>query len=255
MRITWFLPAVALAVAVAACDGTGTSPSGRGNTTFRLSQAGSGASASLIALDENGGGGGGARGRHSLSLSDIKSIDIRFTGVAALPKLHTDTANEVEWVTFPAAHPVEVNLLQLPTTMATALLLERDNLPPGTYGNLRVLFDQATITFANAVTLAEGNNVRTFAADSTYPLCIGGFPRDTLMMTEKDADDSNHFGIFVPNTTINVGTDTTSTVDLVFNTGATVQRVFVTPRCIRMVPVIRSVSTDEEGNEHEGGND
>ncbi len=254
MRITLFLPVLAVAVAVAACDGTGTSPSGRGNTTFRLSQAGSGASASLIALDENGGSGGGSRGRHNLSLSDIKAIDVRFTGVAALPKLHTDTANEIEWLTFPAAHPLTVDLLQLPTTMATALLLERDNLPPGTYGNLRLLFDEATITFANPVTLDVGNTVRTFAADSTYPLCIGGFPKDTIM-TAKDADDSNHFGIFVPNTTINVGTDTTATVDLVFNTGATVQRVFVTPKCIRMVPVIRSVSTDEEGNEHEGGND
>ena len=255
MRTTAFLPVLVLAATVVACDGTGTSPNGRANATFRLSQVGGGgAAASLIALDDRDGG-GEHHGRRGLALSDIKSILIRFTGVAALPILETDTAGEIQWVTFHAAHPDEVNLLALPTDTAHALILQRGNLPSGTYGHLRLLFDQASITFANTVTLEKDDeSTRTFFADSTYPLFIGGFPNDTIM-TAKDADDANHFGIFLPHMTLTVGQDTASTVDLVFDPGATVKRVFVTGKGIRLIPVIRTIvhhEDDEENEEHEG---
>ena len=255
MRITAFLPVLVLAATVVACDSTGTSPNGRANATFRLSQAGGGgAVASLIALDE-GDRGGDHHGRRSLALTDIKSILIRFTGLAALPILDTDTAGEIQWVTFQAAHVVAVNLLALPTDTAHALILQRGTLPSGSYGHLRLLFDQASITFANTVTLQKGDSTRTFFADSTYPLFIGGFPNDTIM-TAKDADDANHFGIFVRNMTLTVGKDTASTVDVVFDPGATVQRVFVTGKGIRLVPVIRTVvhDADDENEGHQGSN-
>lgn len=257
MRITRFLPvlAVATAMAVAACDSTGTGPRAGGNTSFRLSQTGaSGAAASLVSLDEGQGGGSHA---NRLSLSDIQSIMIHFTGVAALPVVHTDSADELAWVRLAAAHPMWINLLNLPTTAASGLLVLRDQLPPGTYGHLRLLFDSAAITFAHTVTLGKDGHTRTFLADSTYPLFIGGF-NSAENMTDEDADDANHFGIVVPATTFTVGNDTTATIDIVFNPGATVQRVFLTGKGLRMTPVIRAArqaDADDQNGDHDGDND
>ncbi len=254
MRMIALVPMLALAATVVACDSTGTAPRSGGNTSFRLSQVGSsGAAASLVALDDHEGGGGHA---NRLNLADIRSIMIHFTGIAALPILaNDDSAEEAQWVKLAAVHPMWINLLDLPTKPDSGLLVQRGTLPAGTFGHLRLLFDSSTITFAQTVQLQHGDQTKTFFADSTYPLCIGGF-NSADSMTEKDADDANHFGIVVPATTFTTKSDSASTIDVVFNPGATVQRVFLTGKCLRMTPVIRAARQEEPedtAGEHRSG--
>ncbi|HEX9108301.1 MAG TPA: DUF4382 domain-containing protein [Longimicrobiales bacterium] len=234
-RFTALVPALAFA-ALAACDQGSTGPSATGNTTFRLSQGSSTAAASLIALDDHGDGDHGDNNA-SVPLADIKAIDVRVTGIAALP-LGNDSLSDDQWFKLSTPHPMTLNLLALPTKADSGLLVTRGNLPAGTYGHLRILFDTATITFARTDTLGHGKSVRVFKADSTYPLFIGGFgmPNDTV--SDKDDDDANHFGIVVPATTFTVSKDTSSTISIVFNPGASVRRVLVTGHGLRLAPVI-----------------
>lgn len=235
MRYTVIFPALALAFLAAACDqGGGTGPAGAGaDTRFLISQTGpGGASGSLIALDDGGDGGHG----NSLSLSAVRSILVHVTGVAALP-LGNDSVKDNDWVHLNAT-PVWLNLLALPTKADSGIQVMRGTLPAGTYGHLRLLFDSATIKFAQTVTLGHGNNVRTFKADSTYPLFIGGFGMPSDSASDKDDDDANHFGIVVPATTFTVARDSSATITIVFNPSQSLQRVLVTGKGLRFVPVI-----------------
>ncbi len=236
-RFTALVPALAV-LAIAACD-QGTGPStARGLTTFAISQTnGTGAAASLITLDDHDSVPGPGPHQNSVPLSDIKSIDILATGVAALP-IGNDSLEDLGWIKLLAPKPVLLDLLALPTNPDSGFVVMRGTLPPGKYGHLRILFDTATITFTQTVTLSHDHFTRTFHADSTYPLFIGGFgmPPDTV--SDKDDDDANHFGIVVPATTFTVTKDSTSTIDIVFNPGATVRRVLVTGHGLRLAPAI-----------------
>ncbi len=248
-RLTALVPALVVVAAIAACD-QGTGPiSARGLTTFTLSQTGgTGAAASLVTLDDNDGGHGHT---NSVPLSAIKRIDILATGIAALP-IGNDSLEDLGWIKLLAPKPVDLNLLALPTSADSGFVVLRGNLPPGKYGHLRILFDTATITFAQTITLSHDHFSRTFHADSTYPLFIGGFgmPPDTV--SDKDDDDANHFGIVVPATTFTVAKDTASTISIVFNPGASVRRVLVTGHGLRLSPVI--LAAKHEDNDHQGGN-
>src|SRR5512140_1975806 len=161
-RFTALVPALALA-ALAACDQGSTGPSATGNTTFRLSQGSSTAAASLIALDDHGDGehgdGGHGDNNASVPLADIKAIDVRVTGIAALP-IGNDSLRDDQWFKLSTPHAVTLNLLALPTKADSGLLVTRGNLPAGRYGHLRILFDTATITFAHTDTLGHGKSVR-----------------------------------------------------------------------------------------------
>ncbi len=251
-RFAALVPALAV-LAMAACDqGTGPLPS-KGLTTFSLSQtSGTGAVASVITLDDHDQGPGPHQ--NSVPLSDIKSINIVATGVAALP-VGNDSLEDLGWIKLLAPKPDDLDLLALPTTAANGLVVTRGNLPPGKYSHLRILFDTATITFAQTVTLSHDNFTRTFHADSTYPLFIGGFgmPQDTV--SDRDDDDANHFGIVVPATTFTVSKDTASTIDIVFNPGATVRRVLVTGHGLRLAPVIVAAKHEDADSAHHGGHD
>lgn len=249
-RLTALVPALAIVAAVAACD-QGTGPnSSRGLTTFTLSQtSATGAVASLVTLDDNDGGHGHT---NAIPIAAIKRIDIKATGIAALP-LGNDSLEDLGWIKLLAPKPVDLNLLALPTNPDSGFVVTRGNLPPGKYGHLRILFDTATITFAQTVTLSHDNFTRTFHADSTYPLFIGGFgmPPDTV--SDKDDDDANHFGIVVPATTFTVAKDTTSTISIVFNPGASVRRVLVTGHGLRLAPVIVAAKHEDRDTAHKGG--
>lgn len=248
-RLTALVPALAFVAVAAACD-QGTGPlSSRGLTSFTISQTGgSGAVASLFTLDDHGGG-PGSHG-NSVPLADIKRIDVIATGIAALP-LDNDSLKDDQWIKLLAPKSVHLNLLALPTKADSGFVVTRGNLPPGKYGHLRILLDTATITFAHDVTLTHGSFTRTFKADSTYPLFVGGFgmPQDTA--SEKDDDDANHFGIVVPATTFTVAKDTASTIAIVFDPSASVRRVLVTGHGLRLVPVLAAAKVeDADSAEH-----
>ncbi len=237
MRITSLAPLLALAATLAACDGVSTAPHS-GRTTFRLMPGSAGgAVASLVALDDHD---GGQHGSSQLTLADIQAINVHFTDIAVLPLSASNEVNdEAAWVLLPPTQPTWINLLALPPA---GLVVDRDNLPPGTYGDLRLLFDEATIVFARNVSLFG----QTFVAGQPYPLFIGGL-NTSPSMTVQDADAGNAFGLFVPATTFTVNNTTGQTIDIVFNSMASLQDVFVIGRGVRLIPVINA--TDHEGED------
>lgn len=251
-RMKVLVPALVV-VAMAACD-QGTAPLGAGNTQFLLSQSGgSGATASLITLDDGDGHGGDNHGnRNSIPLADIRSIVVRVTGVAVLPE-GDDSVRDDQWIKLMAVHPTLLNLLALPTKADSGLKIVRGTLPAGTFDHLRLLFDSAAITFAQTVTVGHDNHMRTFKADSTYPLIIGGIGMPPDSVSDKDNDDANHFGIFVPGTTFTVGKDSSTTITIVFNAGESVKRVIVTNKGLRLAPVILAAKHEDADSDHEGG--
>jgi len=251
-RLTALGSALAVAALAAACDQATGPLATRGNTSFTLSQtSGAGAVASLVTLDDREGNGHGPNSAN-VPLDAIQRIDILATGVAALP-LDNDSLRDDQWIRVLAPSPIDLDLLALPTNPDSGLIVTRGSLPPGQYGHLRILFDTATITFARTITLGQGNGMRTFKADSTYPLFIGGFgmPADTV--SDKDDDDANHFGIVVPATTFTVSNDTTSTIAIVFNPGASVRRVLVTGHGLRLAPVIVAARRPDNDNDQGRG--
>lgn len=247
MRYKVMFPVLALAFLAAACD-QGTGPAGgRADTRFLISQSSGGASASMVALADGSSADDGHGNR--LSLSDVRSINVHVTGVAALP-LGNDSSEDRDWVHLTAT-PRWLNLLALPTKADSGLLVARGNLPAGTYGHLRLLFDSANIVFARTVTLGHDGHTRTFYADSTYKLYAGGFgmPDDDEHENEQDAEDADHFGIVVPATTFTVANDSASTIAIVFNPGQSLQKVLVTGKGLRIQPVLGAAKQhDEEGH-------
>ncbi len=252
-RWTALVPALAL-VALAACD-QGTGPRAGGNTQFLLSQSGAGSAvASLITLDDGPGHGGEHGGPNSIPVADIRSIDVRVTGVAVLP-VGNDSVKDDQWIKLNAVKPTLLNLLALPTQADSGLQIVRGTLPAGTYDHLRLLFDSASITFAQNVTVGRDQRVRTFKADSTYPLIIGGIgmPPDSVSDNDRDDQAANHFGIFVPGTTFTVGKDSSSTITIVFNAGESVKRVRLTARGLRLAPVVLAAKHEDADSDSDGG--
>ncbi len=251
-RWTALVPALALVV-MAACDQGSTGPRTAGNTQFLLSQVGgSGAAASVITLDD---GHGGMHGNpNSVPLADIKSIDVRVTGIAVLP-VGNDSVKDDQWIKLNAVKPTLLDLLALPTKADSGLKIVRGTLPAGTYDHLRLLFDSASITFAQNATVGRDNHTRTFKADSTYPLVIGGIgmPPDSVSDNDRDDEAANHFGIFVPGTTFTVAKDTTTTISLVFNAGESVKRVILTSKGLRLAPVLLAARHEDADSDSHGG--
>ena len=253
MNYRVIFPALVLALLAAACDQGGTGPAGaRADTRFLISQAGGGASASMVALAD----GGSPEDGHgnSLSPSDVRSINIHVTGIAALP-LGNDSVEDRDWVRLTAT-PRWLNLLTLPTQPDSGLQVARGNLPAGTYGHLRLLFDTANIVFAKTVTLGHGDHVRTFHADSIYKLYAGGFGMPEDSASEQEDDDADHFGIVVPATTFTVANDSSSTITIVFNPAQSLQRVLVTGKGLRIRPVMgaaRNPEPEDSASEHDHG--
>lgn len=247
-RLTPLLQILALAAA-AACDQGSTAPRTAGNTSFVISQGpAAAAAASLITLDD-GGGHPGRDSSNSVPLSAIKSIDVRVTGIAVLP-IGNDSIRDDQWIKLSTPGPVNLNLLALPTKADSGLLVTRGTLPPGKYGHLRILFDTATITFKETVSLLHGDSTHVFKADSTYPLFIGGFGMPDHDEDEAQAEADNHFGIVVPATTFTVTSDSSSTISIVFDAGSSVRRVVVTGDGLRLAPVLLAAG---HGNGHGDG--
>ncbi len=228
-----------LAAALAACDGGGVGPAGAGNTSFVLSQGTTSAVMSLVTLD-----GGDHPYGNTLPLAAIKSIDVRVTGIGALP-IGNDSLEDLGWIKLPTPKPEMLNLLALPTAADSGLQVLRGALPAGKYGPLRILFDTATITLKQTVTVGDSAKARTFFADSTYPLYIGGFGMPDSDEDEQHAEAENHFGIVVPAQTFTVSSDTTSTISIVFDPASTVRRVRVTGKGLRLAPVLMAARKDD----------
>lgn len=206
-----------LAVLLAGCDGSPSGPEGAGNITIRLSQTSAAAtslvSASLASLG-------------NVTLSDVASITATLTRVEALPA-NGDEESDGGWVTIPLETDLELDLLDLPTSEANALVLPTGDLAAGTYHNLRLYVSDATITFANDVTIG----LTTWAAGEPHPLRIPG-PADTR--------------ILVPTASFTIAEGAGATIDVIFNAGTSIGSIVATPGFVLMTPVLVARVEDAE---------
>lgn len=136
------------------------------------------------------------------------------------------------WVSLKVASGTRIDLLALPSAAQSGLQLARGELAPGSYGNLRIRYDEATITFALDVSVGGGPMAKTYAAGQPYPLQIGGGK------------------IRIPTSGFTVAEDAGETVVITFDGSATVRTVVATPVGVRMAPVLSAAAG---GGEERGG--
>lgn len=226
--------ALALALPLAACEEGITDPSvvgGDAETTVLFSAASGGASASLqpsfsLAVEQSQGKAG------PVALSDVKSIDVKIVRVQVL---RADTAAKTDSViTLDVKSGGKINLLALPTKVESALQLAAGTLPAGTYSNLRLVFDSASITFKKSITAGGGPKATTYKADTAYALAIG------------DDEKSGKASIKLPTGSFTVSKEAGATVNVLFSGTESVKKIIVTPNGIKMPPVL-SGSSKEKG--------
>ncbi|MDP9349150.1 MAG: DUF4382 domain-containing protein, partial [Gemmatimonadota bacterium] len=160
-------------------------------------------------------------GAGPIALSDVKSIFVKVTKVQVL---RADSARRDTVVTLNVTGGGKVNLLALPTKATDGLQLARGTLPAGTYSNLRLVFDSATITLNKDVTVGGGPQATTYKKDTAYPLTLSGGKGESSLK--------------VPTGTFTVTKDAGATVSVAFSGGESVRKVIVTPQEIRMTPVL-----------------
>lgn len=164
-----------------------------------------------------------------ISLDRVASIDVTITRVEAVRR-DTATAGKDSVVVLNLSAPAKINLLALPTTQQNAIQLARGNLPVGTYGNIRLVFSDATITFKEDVVEGNGKNATTLKANTAYPLDIGG---------------GQHQEIKLPGASVTITANTGATIPLMFDAGASIKKIIITGNGqIKMPPVIHVKKKD-----------
>lgn len=222
LRLSKAMVALTVAAAVTGCDAsprTGPEVTGAGQVTIRLSQT-SGASGSSFAP-------GTVVSLGNVALEDVTAITAKLTRVEAL-KLGNGEDDEAAWVSIPLETAIDLDFLDLPTSEGNALVLPTGELAAGTYHNLRLYVSDATITFANDVTIG----LTTWAGGTAHPLRIPG-PSDTRVL--------------VPTASFTVGEEAGATIDVIFDAGTSVRSIVATPLFVLMTPVLVA-TVDDEGD-------
>lgn len=81
-----------------------------------------------------------------ISLSDVDSLNVRVTGVEALPVVsQPDSANDAAWQPVSVVGNGLLNLVKLPTSTQGVFVLATDSVPSGDYGNVRFFLQDMTI--------------------------------------------------------------------------------------------------------------
>lgn len=158
----------------------------------------------------------------NVPVADVQSVEVTITRVEALPRNEDEDA-EAAWVSLDVTADSRVNLLALPTATEGGINIARGELAPGTYGNLRLFVENATVTFAKTVQFGGGVAARTYAAGTAYPLRI---------------PSSEQAGIRVPSVTFTVAEDAGAEVTVLFESGASVQSIQTTGIGLQMSPVL-----------------
>ena len=232
MRRRWFTPALLVPLlALSSCDTLGPD---RGNTRIMASRvSGTGASQALIPTEAAA----SRDGEHNPGavLALVEDLSVTVTAVQALPAQFLDRPNpERFWETMTLAAPVTVNLLSLPTEEDGGIELFDGDLPPGAYVRLRFLVSEIEMTLAAPLTLGR------FTFPAGEPLSVG-------------LEDP---WVRVPGAFFTVADDSTSTVDVFFDPGATIGRLVVTPGGqLRFVPVMRGKHWRDDPWPGSGGDD
>lgn len=205
-----------------ALEASGAAAAALAETTILLSEDGSaGASFSRSLVD-----GMAASGGPAVSLGDVKSIVVK---VGKVEVLRADSAKlrEDSVITLKVTGGSKIDLLALPTKAADGLQLAKGTLPAGTYSNLRLVLDSASITFKTDVSSKGGPNATTYRKDTAYPVTIPGGE------------------LRVPTGSFTVSRDAGATVSVAFSGSETVKKVVVTPKEIEVTPVLTAKGTSK----------
>lgn len=204
--------ALALVMSVAACD----SAIGPANeSSIILSRGGSSSALSTSVLASFSGDASFA----SVPLGSVSSIKVRITGVQALPASQ-DEGEEGAWVSLDVNAGSEIDLMAL---SESGVEIASGELAAGTYGNLRLMVDNASITFNAPVTVGGGPAARSYEAGQAYPLRI---------------PSAAQTGIKVPTASFVVTETVGDVVKVVFDAGASVQAIQAIPTGVMMSPVL-----------------
>ncbi len=186
-------------------DSVGLEPEGTGSLRLRLSQPSASAFVANVA---------GTQARE-----DVDKVMVTLTAVSAL-RTSGDEDNESNWVRIAVEPAVTLDLMNLPTTAETAVLLPRGDLAEGTYRSLRLHVSDATIQFTKNVQVGP----RTWAAGEAHPLRI---PPQTEQSRIK-----------IPNASFTIQDGASTEINLVMQPGTSVQSIAATPNFILMAPVL-----------------
>ncbi|HEX7091118.1 MAG TPA: DUF4382 domain-containing protein [Longimicrobiales bacterium] len=205
--------ALGLAFPLTACEDV-TGP-GEGSLSVRMSRDDSGPAAALVAADLVQASIG------PVALDAVQSIDVTISAIQVQPEGADEASGP--WVTLDLTAPTSVNLLALPTEGGAGLLVATDEVEAGAYGHLRLLFDSATITFSQDVTLGA----TTYTAGTAYALTIPSGAQTGIKLELG--------GIEVPE-------GGAAEVELVFDATLSVGNVLATGAGIQMTPVMHVAS-------------
>lgn len=180
------LLAAALVLSLAACE-DGAGPAG-GTSQVLLTSAAPAlalmpAPGELVTLGGMGPGDGSGPIHDRIPLDAVASVTVDVTGVEArlLGRHMGATFGPNGWVTLEVPAGTTLDLLSLPEE---GLPVAAGDLEAGTYGMVRLLFSDATITFNQQVVIADSLSADTlvFEAGTPYPLAIGLGDADWVMV-------------------------------------------------------------------------
>jgi hypothetical protein len=209
----------AIAATVVACSADSTGPrAGTGGLQLRVTQTASSAATLIAAASlEDAPMPAVVRGQ-------VTSVEVTLTAVHAL-RMGANEDDESAWVRIPISPAQTIDLLNLPTTSDAPLLLPRGDLPIGAYRNLRLIVENATVTFGETVTVGP----RTWAANTPHPVRIPG-PSETRLKVPTarfDVGEANGNGELI-------------FIDLVFDPSTSVRQITATPNFLLMAPVLQA---------------
>lgn len=232
--------ALGLTLGLVGCDTGLSEPAlGKGEATVVLSRAGSSASfsAALAGASQDI-----ASALGNVPLSSVESIEVAVTRVdvllmegadsAAADTTATDTAADTtaadstseggksRWYSLELAEASAIDLISLATDTTGGIALASGELPAGKYGNVRLFFSGATITFKEAVRVGNA----TYEAGVAHDLFI---------------PSGSQTGIKIPKARFEVGSGEAETVNVLFDASASVRNIVARgPNGILMTPVL-----------------
>lgn len=228
------LAALGLTLGLVGCESVSEPAFGTGEATVVLSRAGSSASfsAALAGASQDI-----ASAMGNVPLSAVESIEVAVTRVdvlliegadsAAADTTAADTTGtdedeggESRWYSLELTEASAIDLIKLATDTTGGIALASGELPAGEYGNVRLFFSAATITFKEAVRVGNA----TYEAGVAHDLFI---------------PSGSQTGIKIPQARFEVGSGESETVNVLFNASASVRNIVARgPNGILMTPVL-----------------
>lgn len=107
---------------------------------------------------------GGGSATSAIDPDTVETLTIRITSIELLPD-GADEADDAGWVELPLKAPVLLDLMALPTESESPLVIASGEAALGSYSNVRLFTDSASISFTGSITLSA---VFTFAGGEDH---------------------------------------------------------------------------------------